>query len=106
MIVEFQLSLEGQAARWYAQEDTSTFTTFQELVDKFQGLFQVKIDPTEVLKEYLLFVVAASGGVSSGIFATISCSAGHVGCASSRGHLETSISEGTTRITTVFFRLD
>jgi hypothetical protein len=52
MIVEFQLSLEGQAARWYAHQDISTFATFQELVDKFQELFQVKIDPTEVLKEY------------------------------------------------------
>jgi hypothetical protein len=52
MIVEFQLSLEGQVARWYAQQDINTFATFQELVDKFQELFQVKIDPMEVLKEY------------------------------------------------------
>jgi hypothetical protein len=52
MIVEFQLSLEGQAARWYAQQDISTFTTFQELVDKFLEIFQIKIDPAEVLKEY------------------------------------------------------
>jgi hypothetical protein len=52
MIVEFQLSLEGQAARWYAQQDVSTFRTFQDLVDKFLEMFQVKIDPTEVLKEY------------------------------------------------------
>jgi hypothetical protein len=52
MIVEFQLSLEGQVAHWYAQQDISTFTTFQELVDKFEELFQVQIDPTEVLKEY------------------------------------------------------
>jgi nucleoside recognition membrane protein YjiH len=52
MIVEFQLSLEGQAARWYAQQDIGTFTTFQQLVDKFKELFQVKIDLTEVLKEY------------------------------------------------------
>jgi hypothetical protein len=51
MIVEFQLSLEGQATRWYAQRDISTFATFQELVDKFLEMFQVKIDPTEVLKE-------------------------------------------------------
>jgi hypothetical protein len=52
MIVEFQLSLEEQAARWYAQQDISTFTTFQQLVDKFQELFQVKIDPNEEMKEY------------------------------------------------------
>jgi hypothetical protein len=52
MIVEFQLSLEGQAARWYAQQDVSTFRLFQDLVDKFLEMFQVKIDPTEVLKEY------------------------------------------------------
>jgi hypothetical protein len=63
MIVEFQLSLEAQAARWYAQQDVSTFRTFQDLVDKFLEMFQdlvdkflemfqVKIDPTEVLKEY------------------------------------------------------
>jgi hypothetical protein len=52
MIVEFKLSLEGKVARWYAQQDINTFTTFQELVDKFKELFQVKIDPTEVLKEY------------------------------------------------------
>jgi hypothetical protein len=52
IIVEFQLSLEGQAARWYAQQDVSTFRTFQDLVDKFLEMFQVKIDPTEVLKEY------------------------------------------------------
>jgi hypothetical protein len=32
MIVEFQLSLEGQAARWYAQQDISSFATFQALV--------------------------------------------------------------------------
>jgi hypothetical protein len=49
MIVEFQLSLEGQAARWYAQQDVSTFGTFQDLLKE---MFQVKIDPTEVLKEY------------------------------------------------------
>jgi hypothetical protein len=54
MIVEFQLSLEGQAARWYAQQDIRTFVTFQELVDNFLEMFQVKIDPTEVLKEYYL----------------------------------------------------
>jgi hypothetical protein len=52
MIVEFQLSLEGQAARWYAEQDVSTFRTFQDLVDKFLEMFQVKIDPTEVLKVY------------------------------------------------------
>jgi hypothetical protein len=52
MIVEFQLALEGQAARWYAQQDISSSATFQALVDKFLELFQVKIDPTEVLKEY------------------------------------------------------
>jgi hypothetical protein len=54
MIVEFQLSLEGQVASWYAQQDISTFTTFQELMDKFEKLFEVKIDPTKVLKEYYL----------------------------------------------------
>jgi hypothetical protein len=52
MIVEFQLSLEGQAARWYAEKDISTFTTFQQLMDKFEELFKVKIDPTKVLKQY------------------------------------------------------
>jgi hypothetical protein len=52
IIVEFQLSLEGQAARWYAYQEISTFVTFQDLVDKFLEMFQVKIDPTEVLKEY------------------------------------------------------
>jgi hypothetical protein len=52
MIVEFQLSLEGQATRWYAQQEISTFVTFQDLVDKFLEMFQVKIDPAEVLKEY------------------------------------------------------
>jgi hypothetical protein len=52
MIVEFQLSLDGQAARWYTQQEISTFVTFQDLVDKFLEMFQVKIDPTKVLKEY------------------------------------------------------
>jgi hypothetical protein len=52
MIVEFRLSLAGQAARWYAHQDISTFVTFQELVDKFLEMFQVNIDSTEVLKEY------------------------------------------------------
>jgi hypothetical protein len=46
--------LEGQVARWYAQQDINTFITFQELVDKFEELFQVNINPTEVLKEYYL----------------------------------------------------
>jgi hypothetical protein len=50
--VEFRLSLEAQAARWYAQQEISTFVTFQDLVDKFLEMFQVKIDPTEVLKKY------------------------------------------------------
>jgi hypothetical protein len=40
--------LEGQAARWYAQQDISTFVTFHQFLE----MFQVKIDPTEVLKEY------------------------------------------------------
>jgi hypothetical protein len=48
MIVEFQLSLEGQAARWYAQQDVSTFRMFQDLVDKFLEMFQVKIDPIAI----------------------------------------------------------
>jgi hypothetical protein len=52
MIVEFQLSLEGHAARWYTQQDVGMFNTFQDLVDKFLELFQVKVDPTEVLREY------------------------------------------------------
>jgi hypothetical protein len=52
MIVEFQLFLEGQAPRWYAQQDVSTFGTFRDLVDKFLEMFQVKIGRTEVLKEY------------------------------------------------------
>jgi hypothetical protein len=34
------------------QQEISTFVTFQDLVDKFLEMFQVKIDPTEVLKEY------------------------------------------------------
>jgi hypothetical protein len=29
IIVEFQLLLEGQVARWYAQQDISMFTMFQ-----------------------------------------------------------------------------
>jgi hypothetical protein len=52
MIFEFQLFLEGQDVRQYAQQDINTFMTFQELVNKFEELFQVKIDPTEVLKAY------------------------------------------------------
>jgi hypothetical protein len=52
MIMEFELSLEGQVAGWYAQQDISTFASFQALMDKFLELFQVKIDPMEVLKEY------------------------------------------------------
>jgi hypothetical protein len=52
MIVEFQLSLEGHATCWYAQQDVGTFSTFQDLVDKFLELFQVKVEPTEVLREY------------------------------------------------------
>jgi hypothetical protein len=52
IIAEFQLSLEGHAARWCAQQDVGTFGTFQDLVDKFLELFQVKIIPTEVLREY------------------------------------------------------
>ena len=51
-IVEFQLSLEGQAARWYSQQDITSFQTFDELAAKFEELFQVKLDPTEVLREY------------------------------------------------------
>jgi hypothetical protein len=67
MIVEFQLSLEGQAARWYAQqlELFGTFGTFQELVDKFLELFQVKIDPTEVLKEYYSLQQQAAESVAN-----------------------------------------
>jgi hypothetical protein len=41
MIVEFQLFLEGQAVQWYAQQEISTFGTFQDLVDKFLEMFQV-----------------------------------------------------------------
>jgi hypothetical protein len=52
MIMEFQLSLEGHAARWYSLQDVGTFSMFQDLVDKFLELFQVKVDPTEVLREY------------------------------------------------------
>jgi hypothetical protein len=52
MIVEFHLSLEGSIVCWYAQHDIGIFRTFQELVDKFKELFEVKIGPTEVLREY------------------------------------------------------
>jgi hypothetical protein len=64
MIMEFQLSLEVQAARWYVQQEISTFVTFQELVDKFLEMFQVKIDPTEVLKEYYLLQQQARESVT------------------------------------------
>jgi hypothetical protein len=39
MIAEFQLSLEGHATRWYTQQDVGTFSTFQDMVDKFLELF-------------------------------------------------------------------
>jgi hypothetical protein len=48
MIAEFKMSLEGHVARWYTQQDVGTFSTFEDLVDKFLKLFQVKVDPTEV----------------------------------------------------------
>jgi hypothetical protein len=64
MIVEFQLSLEGQATRWYAQQDINTFATFQDLVDMFLELFQVKINPTKVLKEYYLLQQLAGESVA------------------------------------------
>jgi hypothetical protein len=50
MIVEFQLSLEGQAVRWYAQQEMFQDSRIWWWI--FQEMFQVKIDPTEVLKEY------------------------------------------------------
>jgi hypothetical protein len=52
MIVDIQLCLEGHVARWYAQQDNGTFSTFQDLVDKFLELFQVKVETIEVLREY------------------------------------------------------
>jgi hypothetical protein len=55
--------LEGQAARWYAQQDINTIGTFQELVDKFLELFQFKIDPTKVLKEYYSLQLQAGESV-------------------------------------------
>ena len=44
--------MEGQAARWYTQQDIASFQTFDDLAAKFKELFQVKLDPTEVLQEY------------------------------------------------------
>ena len=38
-IVEFQLSLEEQASRWYVQHDSTSFETFDDLVTKFKELF-------------------------------------------------------------------
>ena len=54
-IVEFQLFLDGQVARWYAQQDISSFNTFDNLATKFEELFQVKLYHTEVLREYSSF---------------------------------------------------
>ena len=51
-VVEFQLSLDGQATQWYSQQDISSFLIFDDLAAKFEDLFQVKLDPTEVLWEY------------------------------------------------------
>jgi hypothetical protein len=48
------------------QQDISTFVTFQALVDKVLELFQVKIDPTEVLKEY--YSLQQQAGESVGEF--------------------------------------
>jgi hypothetical protein len=39
MIVDFELSLEGHAARWYAQQEVQMFSTSQDLVNKFSELF-------------------------------------------------------------------
>jgi hypothetical protein len=44
--------IEQDRVREQAQQDINTFGTFQELVDKFLEMFQVKIDHTEVPKEY------------------------------------------------------
>jgi hypothetical protein len=100
MIVEFQLSLEGQAARWYAQQDISTFRTFQELVGMFLELFQVKIDPTEVLKEYYSLQQQAGESVADFLLRFRAVQA----------TLDTppakDVQKGTTGIATVFLRLD
>jgi hypothetical protein len=51
-------------------------------MDKFLELFQVKIYPTEVLKEY--YSLQQQGGES-----VVSCHLGHGGHAASSGHLGT-----------------
>jgi hypothetical protein len=105
MILEFQLSLEGQAARWYAQQEINTFVTFQDLVDKFLEMFKVKIDPTEVLKEYYSLLQQAGESVADFLLRFPSRTS-YAGYGPSRGNSETSVSEGFTRTAPICLCID
>ena len=51
-IVEFMLSLDGPAARWYSRFDTGEVTTFQDVRTKFLELFHREVAKRELLRQF------------------------------------------------------
>jgi hypothetical protein len=70
-------------------------------MEKFEELFQVKIDPTKVMREYYSFQQQARGWVRSRIPVAVSCSTSLDGYNSIKSHTETIVSKSGERTATV-----
>ena len=51
-IVEFGLSLDGQAAGWYTQHNLAYFATFEDLQDKFLRLFHPQFTQRKLIERF------------------------------------------------------
>ena len=65
-IVEFGLSLEGQATNWYSQHDVGEFSSFEELRDRFICIFYRQIPKRELMSQFELVLCHLSGTPGDG----------------------------------------
>ena len=58
-IAEFGLSLDGQAARWYLQNDIVQFTDIDQLCEYFIQLFHRRVSQRELMSQFYAMTLEA-----------------------------------------------
>ena len=57
---EFELSLDGQAASWYSQNDIAEFAHFDQLRQEFVQLFHRRISQGELMSQFYAILQEAN----------------------------------------------
>ena len=59
-IAEFGLSLDGQAASWYSQNDIAEFADFDQLLEEFVQLFHKRIPQRDLMSQFYAILQEAN----------------------------------------------